>query len=165
MQAPPIRKDGLQLDEKRKLHRAFWAVERVAWVTFALVLVLALAGLTGSGGPLSKVTVGFPAGEAEYPRVARWEASDELLVRFNSGAETRRLALDHSFFEYFEVEGVQPEPERTLTSHDGVVMEFSAQQSAPVKVIIYLRALHAGLVNYRIGLDDSMADASTMILP
>jgi len=165
MQAPPIRKDGLQLDEKRKFHRAFWVVERIAWVAFALVLVLALTGLTGSGGPLSKVTVSFPAGEADHPRVARWEASDELLVRFNGGAETRRLALDHSFFEYFEVEGVQPEPERTLTGPDGVVMEFSAEQSAPIRVIIYLRALHAGLVNYRIGLDDSTAEASTIILP
>ncbi|WP_309084295.1 hypothetical protein [Chelativorans sp.] len=165
MQAPPVRDDGLQLDERRHLQRAFWSVERFAWVVFALVLLLAIAGFTGSGGYFSKAEAAFPAGQIEYPRVARWEASDEVSVSFNGGADRHRLTFDHTFFEYFEAEGIHPEPERMTTGPDGVVMEFAAEEQAPVKVILYLRAMHPGLAQYRVGLDGSAAGASTLVLP
>ncbi|WP_011582823.1 MULTISPECIES: hypothetical protein [Chelativorans] len=165
MQVPPVRKDGLQLEEKRNFHRLFWIVERVAWVVFALILILALAGLTGSGGYFSTATQSLSTGQVEHPRIARWEASDELRVSFEGGAEKHRLDISYSFFEYFEVEGIQPEPERMLTLPDGVAMEFAAEEGAPAKVIVYTRSLHAGRVSYRIALDGASTDASTLILP
>ncbi|WEX09578.1 hypothetical protein [Chelativorans sp. AA-79] len=165
MQAPPIRKDGLQLEEKRKFHRFFWAVERGAWAVFALFLLLALAGLTGSGGYFSRITAALPTGKADYPRVARWEASDEMRASFAGGADTHRLILDPVLFEYFEIQGIQPEPERMVTGPDGVAMEFEAEEQAPVEVILYLRALHAGFPEYRITLDGAQVEASTLILP
>jgi hypothetical protein len=165
MQAPPIRDDGLQVEDKRRLQRFFWSLERIAWAVFALVLLLAILGLTGSGGYFARATATFPAGEADYPQVSRWEASDELIIRFSEGADTRRLTLSPEFFYYFEVGGMQPEPERSFTGGNGVVMEFSAEQGAPVNVAIYVRALHPGKVDYRIGLDGDAAAASTIILP
>jgi len=165
MQVPPIRDDGLQLDEKRNFHRVFWIVERVAWVVFAFILVLALLGLTGSGGYLSRITQTLSTGEVEYPRVTRWQATDELRASFKGGAQTHRLSLGYSFFESFEVEAIQPEPERTVTLPEGVAMEFAAEEGAPVNVTLHMRSLHSGWVNYRLDLDGDGVDASILILP
>ncbi|WP_051469695.1 hypothetical protein [Chelativorans sp. J32] len=165
MQVPPIREDGLQLSEKRKFHRIFWTTERVAWIVFALILGLALLGLTGAGGYWSRITQTLPTGQVEYPRVTRWESTDEFRASFNGGAETHRLSLGYSFFENFEVEAIQPEPERTLTLPEGVVMEFAAGEGAPVNVIIHTRSLHSGLIDYRVALDGAGVEASILILP
>src|SRR5690606_25597894 len=73
LQGPPIRKDGLQIDERRHFQEIFWTVERFAWIIFALILLLALLGLTGSGGYFAKTTQTLDAGTAEYARFSRWE--------------------------------------------------------------------------------------------
>lgn len=165
LQAPPIRKDGLQIDEKRKFQQTFWTVERVAWAVFVLILFLTVLGLTGSGGFFATASRTIDTGRLEYPRVSRWEASSEFRVAFSGGAETHRLAIEPIFFEYLEVEGIQPQPERSFTSADGVVMEFAAEQGAPVNVILYYRPLRPGYFNYNLRMDDAATSLSMVVLP
>ena len=47
-----VRPDGLQLDEDRGFQRRFWRAERIAWGTFAAIMLAALSGLFGGSGPL-----------------------------------------------------------------------------------------------------------------
>ncbi|WP_173933551.1 hypothetical protein [Chelativorans sp. Marseille-P2723] len=162
---PPLRKDGLQLQEHRSFQNVFWTVERIAWITFALMLVLAILGLTGSGGYFAKANATLPAGSAEYPRVSRWETSDEFRVMFEAGGETRRLTIGNPFFKYFQIEGVQPQPERSRSVQHGVMMEFAADEGAPVDVTFYVRSLRPGIANYRVGLDGADTLLRTVILP
>lgn len=164
-QEPPLREDGLQLQENRSFQRIFWTVERCAWIAFGLVLVLALSGLTGSGGYFATATAVLPTGTVEYSRVSRWEASDEFRVTFNGGRDTHRLTIEPVFFEYLQLEGIQPQPVRSLGSRDGVVLEFAAEDGAPVEAVIYVRPLYAGYLNYRVALDGAATSLRSVILP
>ena len=165
MHVPPVRSDGLQIEEQRSFQQAFWTFERCAWLTFALVLVLALAGLTGAGGYFATATSPLSAGNVEYPRISRWESSDEVKVTFNRGRSSHQLTLAPVFLQYFEVEGIEPQPERATTTPEGTVLEFSGHQHAAMTVVVYVRALRPGIATYSIGLDGTATRVSTVILP
>jgi hypothetical protein len=163
---PPIRKDGLQLEEQRGFQERFWTAERWAWIGFGLVLLVALAGLTGGGGPLAHATTTVsPAGEYEYPRVTRWEGSDDITVTFAAGGDEHRLSLSHAFSEHFQIEDVQPDPESMIASGDAEIMVFKAEEQSPAKVTIHIRALKPGLASYRVGLDAASTAVTTVVLP
>lgn len=51
-EVPPIRPDGLQLDEHRQFQERFWTIERAAWIVFGMIVIAALAGAFGAGGRL-----------------------------------------------------------------------------------------------------------------
>jgi hypothetical protein len=165
VQAPPIRDDGLQLEEQRAFQKIFWITERCAWALFSLLLLLVLAGFTGAGGYLATARITTGTIEVEYPRISRWESSEELTVKFPAGSASHRLSLGPAFFEYFEIESAQPQPERTLATRDGTTLIFSAEEAAPTEVILYLRALHPGFPRYSVAADGVVSDLSTTILP
>lgn len=162
---PPIRQDGLQLEEHRGFQERFWTVERWAWIAFGLVLFVALTGLTGGGGPLAHATTASQAGEFEYPRVTRWEGSDDITATFAANGAEHRLSLSHSFSEHFQIEDIQPDPERTITTGDAQIMVFAAQEQAPAKVTIHVRALSPGIASYQVALDAVSTAVTTVILP
>ncbi len=165
MQAPPVRDDGLQIQERRSFQSVFWTIERCAWFAFAVILLLAIAGLTGSGGYFAMATASYSSGKVEYPRVARVGTSDKISVTFNSEAETHRLTLDPAFYESFQVEGIQPQPERSAGTSEGIAMEFAAQPDASLEVVIYIRALRPGLAGFTAALDGAGEDLTTMVMP
>lgn len=63
----------LDVDDDRAFQEKFWTFQRVAWALMALILLAALAGTTGSGGPLAHAEASGPGGSIEYPRIARWQ--------------------------------------------------------------------------------------------
>jgi hypothetical protein len=165
MQMPPTREDGLQVEEDRPFQRAFWVVERCAWALFSLLLLLAMAGLTGAGGYLSRGSYSMPVGDVDYPRVSRWGASDTLRVRFDDGGPTHRLTLGSQFFRYFELATIQPQPERAFAEGSGATFEFTAAPPGRAEVTLYVRAFEPGFPSYRLGLDGTDTQLSTVILP
>jgi hypothetical protein len=162
---PPIRKDGLQLDEHRSFQERFWTAERWAWITFGLLLLVALAGLTGGGGLLAHATSVSQAGEFEYPRISRWEATDAITVTFAAGGAEHRLSLSHPFAEHFQIEDIQPSPEQTIAAGDAEIMVFATQDQAPAKVTIHIRPLKPGIASYQVGLDAVSTAVTTVVLP
>ena len=165
MQEPIIRDDGLQLEEERSFQRTFWIMERCAWVVFALALACAIAGLTGAGGYFSRATFTLADSRIDHPRITRWEASDEITVTFAPGKGMHRLTLGPAFFDAFEVEGVAPQPERSLATAGGTMLEFRARPSAVSRVTLYVRALRPGLPRYMLTVDEASTSVSTTVLP
>lgn len=162
----PIRDDGLQLEEHREFQERFWTIERWAWMAFGLILLLGLAGLAGGGGLLAHTNIVTDAGEVDYPRVARWESADEMTITFGLPAGEHRLALSPRFSQFFQIEDIQPMPERSFTSPAGEVMEFQAENGPPSKVVLHLRAQRPGLARYDISLDGgSPVGVTTVVLP
>ncbi|WP_318932674.1 hypothetical protein [Sinorhizobium medicae] len=110
MNQPPVRDDGLQIEEHRTFQESFWRAERVSWVIFGLMLIAALLGITGSGGLLERQIITVADGSVDVPRFSRWEASDVLQATLAGGGAERRLTLSPEFFRTFQVEDIDPPP-------------------------------------------------------
>ncbi|WP_136685762.1 hypothetical protein [Falsirhodobacter xinxiangensis] len=162
---PPLRKDGLQLDEHRDSQLKFWRIQRVAWVFFALIIVGALLGLTGSGGLLQKQSVSLGEVTLKLPRVSRWEAADEISITFGGNVETPSITISQPFFERFGVERIQPEPASTTLTPFGQTFTFDAAGNAERAVQIDIRSLHFGFTRFEIAVGSERRSTSLIILP
>ncbi|ODN70105.1 hypothetical protein [Methylobrevis pamukkalensis] len=163
---PPVRDDGLQLQDDPAFQKRFWIAERTAWVLFVLIILGALAGLTGAGGPLSRGEMSAGEGRVEYPRVARWQTSDTLAIRFAGGGEVRRLLLSGGFDEDFTIEQILPQPERQRMTAEGLVLEFAAADGEATRAVLDIRPRHPGLSSFALRLDGSPPlRPSVLVLP
>lgn len=72
---------NFEVEEDRTFQERFWTAQRFAWSAMGLFIVAALAGATGSGGPLADAVAETPGGTIEYPRIARWQAAERMTVR------------------------------------------------------------------------------------
>lgn len=165
-EAPAVRDDGLQLDEPRPSQERFWTAERWAWISYGLIVLAALAGLTGSGGPLSHGEATLGAGSLEFPRIARWQAADDMTVTFPAGSGERSLSLGRQFAEGFGLDDVQPAPERSEALPDGQRLVFRLPEGAPAQVRLYLRPASPGLVRFEAALDGAPpVGVTVLVLP
>ncbi len=114
---------GIELDEDRAFQRRFWRAERIAWLFFALVIVLALAGFTGSGGWFAERSVVMSSGRLHYPAVGRWQTPDTF--KFAVETEERLVVeLDHAFLDLYEIRQLSPEPEATTPTASGISLDY-----------------------------------------
>lgn len=148
-----ISKPTLELEDHRRFQMAFWRMQRIAWVGFALILMAALVGLTGAGGPLSRGSAQFAAGVIDHPRVARWNAAEEFRVRLGAGAAEREIVLSTAFADHFQIEDVRPAPVRSIAGARGDRLLFEVEPGQPLVVVVHVRAQRPGLVTYSVGLD------------
>lgn len=164
---PPARKDELQLEEHRAFQERFWAAERVAWVGFGLIMIAALAGLTGSGGPLAAVTADLGGAELKMPRLARWEAADEIVVRFDPGGPAQRsVTLDADFAHRFQIEDIQPQPSAAETTAQGHRLIFDVPSGGPAEVVLHVRAFSPGPASFGVRADGGAPRRTTVfVLP
>lgn len=162
---PPVRPDGLQLDEKRDYQETWWTAERWAWGAFIAVTLAAALGTTGAGGFLSHRLAEMEGGAIDHPRITRWAASDEMIVRFAAGSGERTLTLSSGFAQSFQIESLQPRPERAEGTPEGQRLVF-ATADGPFEVVVHLRAQYPGLARYRARIDDGAPrDITTLVLP
>jgi hypothetical protein len=121
----PESASGLQLDQHLRFQERFWKAERVAWALFAAILLAALLGFTGNGGPFARATVATDAAEIDYPRVARWGAHDRIEISAPAG-ERVTLDIDAAFLDLFDIRTVVPQPAHSKLAGDGIRLEFAA---------------------------------------
>lgn len=166
MQVPPIRADGLQIEEHRRFQERLWSAERIAWAGFLCILLAALAGLTGGGGVLSRSTIALGPAQADVPRISRWNAADEVRVDFGAGGGSRTLALSHAFSDAFDVENVRPAPTHWAAAAAAQTLHFDVSGPGPGRVIVHVRARRLGLVRYTLAADGAAPQSvTTFILP
>lgn len=165
MEEIPIRRDGLQIEEDRRFQERFWTVERIAWCAFGLVLLAALAGLTGGGGPLSDGSRAVGSARVDYPKVARWTAPDTIEFRFGEDG-TARILLAPDFLAAFEIEGIEPEPAVSSIGAAGLRLEIETDAKPTAPVILRIQPRFAGLARYAIGVGGSEpVTFSTVVMP
>lgn len=163
---PPVRSDGLQLEENRPFQERWWTIERFAWTGFALVFVLTALGALGGGGVLSDAEQRFEAGALAYPRIARSLGIDDMEVAFEAGAAEHTLTLGDAFAEYFSIQSIRPEPSRTVVTESGHRMHFDFEAGAAGKVVLNLRPSRAGVADFQVAVDGGPpASLTTLILP
>mgnify|MGYP006172382717 CR=1 FL=1 len=140
-------RNRLEVDEDRAFQEKFWTFQRIAWFFMALILVAALAGATGSGGPLAHGTASGPGGSIDYPRIARWQAAERMTVRLPpDAAGTASLELDGAFTRTFMIENIEPQPASSMATARGHRFEFDVGDGpGEKKIILHLRAASPAL--------------------
>lgn len=152
------RTQGLDLDDDRPFQERYWRWQRGAWAVFALIVIAALAGLTGSGGPLSRASASGPGGEVDYPRVARWDASDDIRITLPaSGARTAHVEIDRAFSDVFEVEVIQPVPAASAATAMGLRYRFDlGAANGPRRIVMHVRPLRPAMATpLRVRIDEA----------
>lgn len=127
---PSPKPRALDLDDEPAFQQRYWRVQRVGWGAFALIVVAALLGFTGAGGPFASSRLVGASGSLDYPRVARWAAANELSVRFSGPASTGTVEVDRAFFEVFGVDGIQPSPTTSTLTAMGQRFTFDRTDAA-----------------------------------
>ena len=69
-----------QIREERGFQEKLWTAQSIGWVLMLLFVIAALLGATGSGGPLSMARAQSGQATVDYPRIARWQASTQMIV-------------------------------------------------------------------------------------
>jgi len=166
LEKPTVREDGLQLDEYRSFQERFWTVERIVWIAFALIILAALLGAFGAGGPLASKITQTDTVVIEHPRIGRWEGTDEMSVRFKPSASPRRsLFLPDAFAEHFQVEDIQPLPVRTTIEASGQRLFFDNPDHDGGIVKLHLRAQVTGLATFEVEIDGEPLSLTSFIFP
>jgi protein-L-isoaspartate(D-aspartate) O-methyltransferase len=145
--------------------RRFWAVQRVAWVVFSLILLACLLGLMGRGGLFSTKVMQSAGGTIEIPAISRWNAPDDMRVSLPPSAMDQTVFVDPRFLDAFSIDGVDP-PQKTTVRKDGRIgYVFGSDAITPARIVFRLQTQQPGLRSFLVGIEDDVAEHSTFILP
>jgi hypothetical protein len=123
--------------EHMRFQRRMWVIERVGWLVLALIVVLALLGLFGSG-VLSKSRVSAGSLTIDYARFERATRATRFTFHFTASPNNeRRLRLNRPFLRDYEIRSIQPPPARG--GADGIDLTFSLSAGAGADVVIWAR--------------------------
>lgn len=129
---------GIDVDADRRAQEKYWKFQRIAWLVMAGTVAGAVLGATGGGGMLSRATAKNALGEIDYPRIARWQAANEMTLRLPGGASREAdLELDGTFARLFSIEEVVPSPSRSAATPSGHRFTFSLGQGPEERTIIF----------------------------
>lgn len=164
IQPPPVRDDGLQLAEDRVFQNRLWTVQRTAWIGFALVLMVALAGFTGGGGYFSKQTLQIGDATVVLPRISRREANDkmQLIVPDSSFVD---VLLGPDFDRHYTINQIYPLPDRSLATARGLQFRFSLSGRGPKKIGFDLMATRTGWTSFDISIGSATRTVRTVVMP
>lgn len=116
--------EGLQVDADRRLQEKFWFWERVGWAGMLVLVLAALAGLTGASGPLSSGKIETGGASIDYPRISRWRAANALSVRFSEAGTSGTIVLPKAFLDAFAIDMVTPQPTQVIATSKGQEFHF-----------------------------------------
>lgn len=153
----------LELPQDARFQRRSWAIERAAWVGYALLLLAAALGVFGSG-PLSSIHIREPndALRVDTERFARLDADLTLRIEalVHSGSTTATLAFDEKYIRDMHVESVVPEPAEVQMYDGRCYYTFAiTEPQYPTRVIFRLKPDRAGIVSGKLQLWDVLEAA------
>ncbi|MGV4791754.1 protein-L-isoaspartate(D-aspartate) O-methyltransferase [Rhizobium sp. F40D2] len=148
-----------------KFQRRFWAVQRISWIVFVLLLLACLLGLLGRGGLFSRQMLFFADGSIDFPVISRWNAPEDMVVNFQPSSEDRIFTIDADFLQTFSVEGVDP-PQRATFARDGRIgYLFPGDPARPTQVVFRLQTHLVGSRRATLGIGEETRTQSTFIFP
>ena len=153
------------VEDHGAFQRRFWAVQRVAWAVFALILLACLLGLLGRGGMFAMRTFKSSGGTIEMPAISRWNAPDEIRVSLPVSDADQTVFVDPRFLEAFSIDGVDPPQKATVRKDGRIGYVFGSDPSTPAKIVFHLQTQQPGLRYFLLGIEDDIAEHSTFILP
>jgi hypothetical protein len=125
--------DEIAVGEDLEFQRKWWRFENIAWIFFALIIVLDLAGLFGRG-PLARAQrhAADRTIDVKYERIERTDSPSILTIQFAQSAihdGKIRLFVSNSLVKELGAQRVIPAPQETVVGEGGLTYTFLA--SAP----------------------------------
>jgi hypothetical protein len=154
----------LEIEQNPGLDRRIWLVQRWAWGVIAVLLLLGLLGIFGTG-VFSQTSVTTPDGslEVRYERFGRTHSTMRIEVRLRPdptrvGDGLARIRLGRASPGGVMVEDVDPIPLRVEAGTESSAYLFPVlEPGAPIRVNFYLKPDQIGRMRYRIGRDERQA--------
>jgi hypothetical protein len=138
---------GLEVQEDRAWQEKFWTFQRIGWALMALLILAAMLGATGKGGPLASASAQTPAGTIEYPRITRWRAVEQVTVRLPPATAGKvELELSKAFAELFTIESVDPEPAEVQATGTGHRFSFDVAGGGEKLIVFDVRSAKPALL-------------------
>jgi len=157
--------DDPDIGESRAFQSGFWRVQRVAWISLAGFLVLAMLGLTGGAGWFSQGKVGDRLFSVNYPLIVRQQTESSFLITVVKPSDETVLHFDNIFQKTFTITSMSPPPSAAFATSWGVAYRFAISGTGPATVRILVAVVRPSIANYTIVADGRMALLSTMVLP
>lgn len=127
----------LAVADDRDWQERFWTVQRIGWLMMALLVVAALAGATGKGGPLASATITTDGGIIDYPRISRWQSSEDVIVRLAPSASGDvELLVSPAFSKVFSIDSILPEPSSSQATAAGHLFTFATMAGGNKQIIL-----------------------------
>lgn len=136
---------GIEVDDDPALQRRIWTLQRLAWGGFALILLAALAGLTGQGGPAARQHLRPAAAIAiDAPRILRAGGGLQDISVTLSGRQAPDLprdidlVLDAAFLNAFRIDQILPEPLQSRAEAGGIGLRLSGRPDDQGRLVVRL---------------------------
>ncbi len=127
----------LEVADDRDWQERFWTAQRIGWLVMAVLVVAALAGATGKGGPLASATMTTDGGTIVYPRIARWQSSEDVIVRLPPSASGNvELLVSPAFSKVFSIDSILPEPSSSQATAAGHLFTFPTMAGGDKQIIL-----------------------------
>jgi hypothetical protein len=155
MASSPVRIGDLEINQDLDVQRKTWVVQRLGWVSMALIILTALVGMFGSG-PLARTEVqdDRQTFRLSYDRFGRYEAEAVLQIALTPEATTNgrvTVEVDQTYWTGHVVEHITPEPLFSRVGIDGFLYTFETHPPATPAVIVFrLRPKYLGSLEGRI---------------
>jgi hypothetical protein len=134
------------LREDRNFQGITWTAQRIAWVIFLIIPLLALTGLF-SGGALSSRTGGNGQSfSIDYDAFQRVTALTHFVVHLPQ-AQNAELRLGPRFQQDYEIESVAPQPAKSAAGGDGLHLTFD-RSGGPLDAVIWARPRRFGAIRF-----------------
>lgn len=149
----------LDVKQDVEFQQTEWRVERIGWAIMAALLVLALLGVFGRNGPLSRTVVEGAAGPGQltYERFVRRSAPStiELQIAPTAAGTDLTVWVDRRFVEQVDLERVTPQPAQTITDGDRLMWTFEVNNPDEVLTVkIDFEPRSMGTLSGRLGTED-----------
>ena len=149
-------KRTIQIDEDLSFQRKEWVAQRIGIGVLALLLIAAVLGFTGSGGPFSRAETGDASGafRVEYERVVRRGAQSTMTLHLRgTNAGPRSFWFSTDYFKSIDLETVVPDPEAVTAEGDRYVYTIRSTGS-DATVTVHMRPARVGRIDVDVGVVD-----------
>lgn len=158
---------SLEVNDDPSFQRRFWIAQRISWLVFVAILGVAMLGLTGMGGPLSRAQAEAPAANVDYPRIARWQTNEQIRIHLApSSLSEAELVLSPDFLTYFELRHTTPMPSRAATTAAGVALGFDRAPNEEAELVLHVRPKKTSwMKRHPLTIDESAATLAILVMP
>ncbi|MGN6134744.1 MAG: hypothetical protein ACTHOU_09595 [Aureliella sp.] len=150
-------KSDIQLETDDRFQDNEWRIQRIGWTIWIGLLVAAMLGLLGPG--LFSQTRSLSSDRSlavTYDRFVHFHHPTTLVLSFEQALpaqEQLELTIDHALLDQIDIQRIDPEPEQSTLSSEGVTYRFrkdAALRSG--KLILHIDYDRPGRIVGHIGL-------------